>query len=123
MFRIKFYEDKNGGTLIVEYIKDLRKKAVSNKNERVRLKKITEYMRVLRKYGTRAGEPYVKHIGGKIWELRPTNDRMFFFAIEDGVFIMLHHFTKKTQKTPPKEIEQAKRNMEDFLKRRPKDEQ
>ena len=53
--------------------------------------------------------------GREMWELRPTNDRIFFFAIEDGVFIMLHHFTKKTQKTPPREIEQAKRNMEDFL--------
>ena len=44
MFRIKFYEDKNGDTPIADYVKDLRKKAVSNKNERVQLKKITEYM-------------------------------------------------------------------------------
>jgi len=32
-------------------------------------------------------------------------------------FILLHHFIKKTQKTPKAEIEQAKRNMRDFLER------
>jgi len=29
----------------------------------------------------------------------------------------LHHFTKKTNKTPPGEIEQAKRNLADYLER------
>ena len=122
MFRIKFYEDTNGKTPIAEYIEDLRQKSATSKNERVRLKKITEYMKVLMNYGTRAGEPYIKHIDDKIWELRPTNDRIFFFAVEGGVFMMLHHFIKKTQKTPQREIEQAKRNMDDFLKRRQSDE-
>lgn len=32
-------------------------------------------------------------------------------------FVILHCFTKKTQKTPAKEIERAKRNRKDFLKR------
>jgi phage-related protein len=30
---------------------------------------------------------------------------------------LLHHFVKKTNKTPPREIEQAKRNKKDFLER------
>ncbi|MDR2179944.1 MAG: type II toxin-antitoxin system RelE/ParE family toxin [Synergistaceae bacterium] len=30
-------------------------------------------------------------------------------------FVLLHHFIKKTQKTPVKEIDQAKRNLKDFL--------
>jgi len=123
LFRIKFYKDVRGNEPITEYLKELRKKSTTSKYERVRLKKITEYMRALRTYGTKAGEPYVKHIDDKIWELRPTNDRIFFFAWEDGVFVMLHHFIKKTNKTPKHEIEQAKRNLDDFLKRRPTDEQ
>ena len=93
------------------------KKAVTSKNERIKLKKITEYMELLEKYGTRLGEPYVKHILDDIWELRPLHNRIFFFHWKDSKLIMLHHFEKTTKKTPPREIEQAKRNQKDFLER------
>ena len=55
--------------------------------------------------------------GTDIWELRPANDRIFFFYRKDETYLMLHHFIKKTQKTPTREIEQAKRNLADFLER------
>jgi len=32
-------------------------------------------------------------------------------------YILLHHFTKKTNKTPPQEIKQAKRNLADYIER------
>ncbi|MCL1996371.1 MAG: type II toxin-antitoxin system RelE/ParE family toxin [Defluviitaleaceae bacterium] len=31
--------------------------------------------------------------------------------------MLLHHFVKKTKKTPSKEIEQAERNKQDFIER------
>ena len=117
LFQIKFYEDRQGNKPVAEYILKLRKKSKTSKNARIMLKKITEYMRILKQYGTYAGEPYVKHIDGDIWELRPTNDRIFFFYWQKGFFVMLHHFTKKTKKTPTQEINQAKRNLQDFIER------
>jgi phage-related protein len=63
------------------------------------------------------GEPYAKHIEGEIWELRPIRDRIFFAAWNDESFILLHIFQKKTQKTPRREIEQAKRNLADHKER------
>lgn len=33
------------------------------------------------------------------------------------VFVLLHHFVKKTRKTPKREIECAKRKLEDFKER------
>jgi len=51
----------------------------------------------LKKFGTRAGLPYVKHIDGDIWELRPLQDRFFFFYWRDNTFIFLHYFVKKTK--------------------------
>ena len=122
MFKIKFYEDKQGNKPIAVYLSELSKQAVSNKNERIRLKKITEYMEALKKYGTQAGEPYVKHIDCDIWELRHTKDRIFFFCWKDNFFVLLHHFTKKTNKTPPRETAKAKRNMKDFIERSSQDE-
>jgi len=120
-FAIDFYTNQSGQQPITAYLKDLQSKSMTSKNERIRYKKIIEYFDVLAEYGTRAGEPYVKHIEGDIWELRPTKDRFFFFYWKDNIFMMLHHFVKKTQKTPPREIEKAKRNLADWLERSKED--
>ena len=115
MYKIIFYRDKNGREPVYEYIKELERRA--GKDNRVKLKKVQEYIRVLGEYGTQAGEPYMKHIDGEIWELRPMRDRVLFAAWINEGFILLHHFMKKTQKTPPREIARAKRELEDFKER------
>ena len=60
----------------------------------------------------------MRHLDGDIWELRPTSDRILFAYAFGNAFVLLHHFAKKTQKTPRQEIEQAKRELQDFLDRR-----
>ena len=115
MYGVRIYKDAQGNQPIKEYLSELATK--SDKDSRIKLNKIDYYLQVLRKYGTRAGEPFVKHIEDDIWELRPLRDRFFFFCWHGDTFILLHHFTKKTQKTPPKEIEQAKHNLNDFVER------
>ena len=57
-------------------------------------------------------------IEGKLWELRPIPNRVFFATLEDNHLILLHQFRKKTQKTPKREIEQAKRELNDWLERK-----
>ena len=122
MYDIIFYRDKNGHEPIVEYLDELRSKASTSKDSRIKSEKIEEYLEVLERMGTRAGLPYTKHIDGDMWELRPLKDRIFFAYWMDNKFIMVHHFTKKTQKTPQREIDQAKRNLQDFLERIDNDE-
>jgi phage-related protein len=112
MYAIIYYENKNGNSPVKEYINSLTSKR--DKDSRVKLSKIYEYTRYLSELGKQAGEPYVKHLNGEIWELRPTRDRILFAAWDGQGFILLHHFMKKTQKTPPREIEQAKRNLTDY---------
>lgn len=68
-------------------------------------------------YGTRAGEPFVKHLSDEIWELRPLRNRVLFFAYDGEQFILLSHFIKKTQKPPKHEIEKAKNLMRDYTER------
>ena len=87
------------------------------KNSHIKLEKIRAYIKVLSNHGTQVGEPYVKHIDGEIWELRPLRDRIFFAAYVNGSFVLLHHFVKKTQKTPAREIKKAKREFADLLER------
>ena len=79
MYEVEFYEDKNGKSEIVEYLDELKAKGATSKNECVNRDKILAYMIALKQYGTRVGQPVVKHIGGSIWELRPLANRIFFF--------------------------------------------
>ncbi len=117
MYEIEFYEDKNGKSEIVDYIKELNTKASTSKEYRINFNKIVAYMDMLEELGTRVGEPVTKHLDGEIWELRPLKNRFLYAYYKDNKFIILHHFIKKTQKTPKREIEQAKRNLEDYLER------
>ena len=116
-FEVHFYEDKHGRQPVKELLLVLRDQAQTSKDARIQYQKILTHIRSLENYGTRVGEPTVKHISGDIWELRPLAHRIFFFLWRDNKFILLHHFVKKTNKTPPKEIKQAERNMKDHKER------
>ena len=59
----------------------------------------------------------MKHLDGEIWELRPLRDRILFVAWVNGSYVLLHQFVKKTQKTPAREIEKAKREFADLIER------
>lgn len=112
---IYFYKDKNGNEPVLDYMRELASK--KGKDSRIKLNKINDYIELLSQHGTRAGEPYIKHLDAEIWELRPLRDRILFVAWMDGSFVLLHHFMKKTQKTPKREIEQAKRELADLKER------
>ena len=115
MYKVFYYRGANGESPIEEYIKELA--AQRNKDSRIKLNKILDYIDYLQKAGTNAGEPYVKHLEGEIWELRPIRGRILFAVWDGESFILLHQFVKKTQKTPLREIEQAKRNLADYRER------
>jgi phage-related protein len=123
MYEVEAYTDKRNRCPIEEYIRDLNTKAVNNKKERAILKKILEYIKILERYGTRAGLPYMKYIDAGIWELRPSNNRILFVHYKDGKFLLLHFFRKSTNKTPAREIIKAKNNLQDYLTRSRENEQ
>ena len=115
LYKIYFYKDKHGKEPVVEYMLELKKK--KDKDSRINLNKIQDYIQILEKYGTQVGEPYIKHLTGDIWELRPLRNRILFVGWHNGTFVLLHTFIKKSQKTPKREIEQAKRELADLKER------
>ena len=115
MYEIKFYVDKDGNKPVLNYLRDLIAKG--DKDSRIKANKIQDYINLLKEFGIGLGEPYIKHLDGKIYELRPLKDRILFAAWIDNKFILLSHFTKKTQKTPPREIEKAKKRLVESLER------
>ncbi len=61
------------------------------------------------------GLPLVKSLGRELWEVRSslTQGRIarVIFCVFEGQMILLHGFIKKTQKTPPREIDLALRRV------------
>ena len=117
MHDIRFYRDPDGVQPAKEYLKDLQKQ--NGKNARIQARQIASYIQLLAEYGLSLSRNIIDKVNDKynIWELRPGSNRVFFVAWINGMFVLLHAFPKKTQKTPKREIEQAKRELKDFRER------
>lgn len=116
MYKIEIYSDKYGVSEIEEYIKELKNS--DNKSNNIKFTKIISYIRMLKEMGIELREPYIKHIDSELWELRPLKDRILFAYYKNNTFILLSVFTKKTKKTPKREIEKAKRLYKDYRMRK-----
>ncbi len=59
----------------------------------------------------RVGEPHVKHLEGRLWEMRMNGksgiSRALYVAAADQRVVILRVFIKKTEKTPRREIDLA----------------
>lgn len=86
MYEILFYEDAKGFRPVEELINRLDAMALMNKRARIQLEQIVYCLERLSDKGTRAGEKFTKRVLGDIWELRPGNNRIFFFFWKDNQF-------------------------------------
>jgi phage-related protein len=61
-------------------------------------------------------EPYIKHLQGKLWEMRLTGrdgiSRAIYITMSGQRVVIVRAFRKKTQKTPRSEIEMALKRAE-----------
>ena len=116
IFDIDFYKLENGKIPVQDFLYSLEPK--------LRAKAFRD-IELLKNLGNELREPYVKPIKGEnnkgLYELRIkfSNDiaRIFYFTYCDNKYILLHGFIKKSMKTPPKEIERARKYMEDYKRR------
>ena len=118
MYTIEFYEKNNGESELWNFIEALRIKSQTSKDARIQFKQISLYIQLLQDNGTRLPDNITKHLGDDIWELRPGTNRVFYFYFKNDTFVLLHHFRKKSQKTPRRELEQAKAERDDYLCRK-----
>lgn len=68
-------------------------------------------------YGPDLGMPHTRAMGGGLFELRLKASegiaRVFYCTMIGKRIMILHPFTKKTKKTPPKELGIARRRMKE----------
>jgi phage-related protein len=99
-FTIIFYREDSGREPVREWLKRL------DTPER---KIVGEDLQTMQ-YRWPLGMPLVGSLNKGLWELRtnlPTRICRIIFIVEDKSIILLHGFIKKTQKTPPSDIEIA----------------
>ncbi len=116
IFELEFYMKENGKIPVQDFLYSL--------NPKLRAKAFND-IELLKKLGSELNEPYVKPIKGKnnkgLYELRIkfSSDiaRIFYFTYYNNKFILLHGFIKKTMKTPEREIDKARKYMEDYKRR------
>jgi phage-related protein len=108
----QFYTEPNGDSPVEEFLGGLDLKT------QTRFKWSIEQLRVR---NVQAREPLVKHLEGKIWELRRESDtniyRLLYVFLSGRRILFLQGFQKKSQKTPQGEIEIAERRLKSFLER------
>lgn len=71
--------------------------------------KVLKTSDLLKIFGNQLRMPYSKSLGNRLFELRIKGQQevRIFYTFYQGEAILLHGFSKKTQKTPLKELETA----------------
>ena len=111
-FKVLFYQKADGSEPVKQFLNSLDKKMRT---------KMVRTIEALQNNGNDLREPYSKHLDDGIFELRAKvgtdiSRVLYFFFIGQRV-ILTNGFIKKTQKTPKKEINLAKKYRNDFLQR------
>jgi phage-related protein len=106
-FEVLFFKTENGNQPAREFMKDLSKED----------KKIVGADIRIVQNSFPIGLPLVRKIKPGLWEIRSDVkdgiSRVFFTFINEEI-ILLHGIVKKTQKTPPKEINIATERIKEF---------
>jgi phage-related protein len=64
-------------------------------------------------------EPHIKHLEGKLWEMRMKGKdgiaRAIYVTASGERVVVVHAFTKKTQKTPARALETARNRAKEVV--------
>lgn len=105
------YRDEQDNSPVEEFLDSLDPKT------RARFRWSMEQLRVR---NIRARQPLVRHLQGELWELREESRtniyRVVYFFFTGRRIVFLHGFQKKTQRTPPGELEIARQRRDAFLR-------
>ena len=112
-FEVVFYEKEDGSEPVKEFLLSLDKKMRA---------KMLRTISLLQDNGPALREPYSKALEDGVFELRAKVgsdiSRVLYFFFVGQRIVLTNGFIKKTMKTPPNEIDRAKRYRADYLSRK-----
>ena len=111
-YTAEYFELSDGTQPAYEFIKSLKPKLSA---------KMTWTVALLEEHGNALRLPYSEHLGDGIFELRAIQGhdiaRVLYFFVVGKKVILTHGFVKDTNKTPPSEIERAKKYRKGYMSR------
>lgn len=109
---MNYYKTQNGNCPAKEFLNSLDEKMQA---------RLFRLLYLLEQNGNELREPYSKILTDGIFELRAQQGnniaRVLYFFMVGQKIIITNGFVKKTQKTPKKEIELAKKYRKEYLER------
>ena len=114
-YNVYFYRKEDDSCPVKDFINSLDVKMRT---------KVMGGVALLKQNGPRLREPYSKPLGDGLFELRTKQGsditRVLYFFFDGKQIVMTNGFVKKTPKTPPAEIQTAKKYRTDYLGRKEK---
>lgn len=111
-FEIVFYTKDDGSQPARDFISTLSLKMQA---------RIITIISMLKQSGGQLRMPHSEHLGDGIFQIRAQQEgnisRVLYFFTDGQKIILTNGFTKKTPKTPPGEIERAKRYRTDYKRK------
>ena len=113
MFHIEFFATDDGRIPVREFLQSLDAKMEA---------KVIRSLKHLQAHGYELREPLSAPLGDKLFELRTQSGnnitRVIYFFYTGKTIVLTHGFVKKTQKTPPSEIERAEKYRRIYFQRK-----
>lgn len=112
--KFEFYQRPNGRVEFIEFLENLPQKDQQ---------KLLTVIRAIENQGLLVSQrmEWVKKIDSELFEIRSkvssNIQRALYFHVVGNRYVITHGFTKKTQKTPEKEISHARKMMKEFKER------
>ena len=113
--KVEFYDLPDGTYPAEEFLESLEIKMQA---------KMVRTIKMFEENGTDLRKPYSEYLCDGIFELRAkvgsNISRVMYFFFDGGKAILTHGFIKKTQKTPPSEIDRAVKYKNEYFERKEK---
>ena len=115
VFEVKVYETESGNSPIRDFLRKL-----SKENKQNEITQIQTCVKLLEEYGMAVNNVRrhtIRSLDDGLYELRPGNNRVFFFYFIENKFVLLHAYPKSSQRAPQTELRKAKQEKDDYIRR------
>ena len=104
--RVRRYMTPAGADPVAKYLDDLAPREAAL---------VVAAAQVIEEHGLEESGVVTRQVRGRLWELKVRAQRVFFVLVTGPTMILLHGYTKGSQRAPKREIETALARMKDVL--------
>ena len=105
---VRFYQTAAGAKPVAKYMRSLDKQARAA---------LADALFAIQEKGIQESGVSCRQIDGRLWEIRPADQRAFYVLLTGAVMVVLHAYKKEGQKAPKKEVDLATKRMNEVIEK------